>query len=213
MSDKIKIVVPEINFNNKSRLIMLAVAKFDQGFVVRNILPNKTVALTNAGDIMGMAAQIADAIFDTIQRTLKDNKAVTLNIQIQDGQIGVIPIGFDKINDANMLQKLFFSLSPLLGKGAMSGFKNNAPYQEVFSDAIENDANQRLVFDPNLLAQRFVENPPIFGSGYNTSPFFVVPNDDDNDAAGKVLNSTQDQKKGGSKVNETINGNKTRLEA
>src|SRR5574343_528438 len=207
MNDKVKQVVPELNFNNKSRLIMLTVGKFDQGFVVRNVIPKKTVALTSMGDIMSMAAQIAEAIFDTVKVLLEENKAITINLQVLDKQVGVIPLGFDQISDQNMLGRLITSLQPLLRVGG-AGQTRSTGFKDVFSDIEENNSNKPLVFDPTLLG--FNQIYP--GMDNQQSPFFFIREDDP-----RVIPDTQSQKgplkqKNTDDVKETRDGNTVRLE-
>ena len=198
---------------------MLTLAKFDQGFVVRNILAKKTVGLASQGDIYGLAAQIADELYNTIVGLLENNKAINIQMQVLDGQVGIIPLGFEQINDMSTLQRIFASMGPMINR---KGFvqPSNAGYKDLFSDAKANDLERPLVFDPSLIfADPTNFNP--FGAGGFGSPFMIVE-DDDNDP--RIINDTKNQKNNGQKifysnqdkrnagVKVTEDGNKTRLE-
>lgn len=203
MNDLTKEIVPELNFDNKARILSLTIGKFDSGYVVRNVFPKKTVALTSSGDIMGMAAQIAEAIYSEVKKILDtDKKAVTINIQILDKQIGIIPLGFDSVNDNTMLAKLVATLQPLFG-GNIASKHEPRGFKDMFVEAEQNLSNKPIV-NPTL----FDGLPQYFG-GFN--PFFIIEEDkpvadEDVEDKGRVIKSTQPQTK------RTQNGDTTRLE-
>lgn len=220
MNDKIKQVVPDLNFNNKSRLVMLTVGKFDQGFVVRNVLAKKTVGLATMGDIYGMAAQVADELYNAIVGLLQENKAINIQIQLLDGQIGIIPLGFEQINDMNMLQKLFASLNPLINRSGFKAPHSNSGYKDFFSDAKDNDSNQQLAFDPSVM---FANNPFSGFNAFNSpgfeSPFFIAEEDVNDprvlagtDKQGKPIKRYYSGEEKANAVKVTEDGHKIRLE-
>lgn len=220
MNDQIKQVVPDLNFNNKSRLVMLTVGKFDQGFVVRNVLANKTIGLASMGDIYGMAAQLADELYTAIKNLLAENKAINIQVQVLDGQVGIIPLGFSQINDMSSLQKVFMSLNPLINRSGFKAINNNAGYKDLFSDAKPNDSELPLIFDPSsMFLDPGMLQSSQFGFG-GANPFFIIPDNNDDH---QVINSTKEQRNNGAKryyskeekeagIKVTEDGNKTRLE-
>lgn len=213
----IKQVVPNLNFNNKARAVLLTIGKFDSGFVVRDVLGKKTIGLASLGDIVGLTAQIADVLAGNIQEMLKNNRAIALQIQLQDGQIGVIPIGFDKITDATMMQKLMYSLAPFFNSRNFAapsnpGFKDYSYIDN--SKGNDDDDKKPLVFDPEMMFNTLggFNNP--FGGG---NPFMIIEDDEVDEDSPQVIHSTQAQKprysnKPDAQVKETRDGKSTRLE-